>query len=157
MQSFREMLTEMVERLEAEAGHIEMTFPYFVTKRAPVSGVPSLLDYEATFVGEIRGRSDLHECDRPWSREPACAHAPSRSPDYGAHNQRSRVTVNVGINDFIWIEELIELVEKELSCEVYGLLKRPDEKYVTELFARSRRSPLRSPGKARGAWLAHCQ
>ena len=55
-----------------------------------------------------------------------------RISDYGAHNQRSRVTVNVGINDFIWIEELIELVEKELSCEVYGLLKRPDEKYVTE-------------------------
>ncbi len=131
VQSFREMLTEMVERLEAEAGHIEMTFPYFVTKKAPVSGVPSLLDYEATFVGEIRDGTTFMNVIVVVTGTSLCPCSKQIS-DYGAHNQRSRVTVNVGINDFIWIEELIELVEGELSCEVYGLLKRPDEKYVTE-------------------------
>ncbi len=88
VESFKEMLTEMAERLESEKGHIEMRFPYFVNKRAPVSGVESLLDYDVTFIGEIlKG---------------------------------------------VWIEEIIDLVEKEASCELYGLLKRPDEKYVTE-------------------------
>jgi GTP cyclohydrolase I len=131
VQSFREMLVEMVDRLEAEAGHIEMTFPYFVTKKAPVSGVPSLLDYEATFVGEIRDGVTFMNVIVVVTGTSLCPCSKQIS-DYGAHNQRSRVTVNVSINDFIWIEELIELVEQELSCEVYGLLKRPDEKYVTE-------------------------
>lgn len=129
--SFKDMLTEMTGRLEAEAGHIQMTFMYFVTKAAPVSAVRSLMDYEVTFIGEI--------CDsRPTMNVKVVVPVTSLCPcskkisKYGAHNQRSHVTVNVRVQDFIWIEDIIDLVEKEASCELYGLLKRPDEKYVTE-------------------------
>jgi GTP cyclohydrolase I len=129
--SFKDMLTEMTDRLEAEAGHIEMTFTYFVTKAAPVSGVESLMDYEVTFVGEIRnGRPAMNlKVVVPVTSLCPCSKKISK---YGAHNQRSHVTVNVRTRGFIWIEDIIDLVEKEASCELYGLLKRPDEKYVTE-------------------------
>jgi GTP cyclohydrolase I len=129
--SFKDMLTEMTDRLEAESGHIEMTFTYFITKAAPVSGVESLMDYEVTFAGEIRD-------SRPAMNLKVVVPVTSLCPcskkisKYGAHNQRSHVTVNVHTRGFIWIEDLIDLVEKEASCELYGLLKRPDEKYVTE-------------------------
>ncbi len=129
--SFRTMLKEMVQRLDAETGHIEMAFPYFVMKRAPVSGVQSLLDYRATLVGEIRGeRTDT------WIKVvvPVTSLCPcsKRISDYGAHNQRSHVTITARINEHVWLEELIDVAESEASCEVYGILKRPDEKYVTE-------------------------
>ena len=129
--SFRAMLQEMVRRLDAETGHIEMTFPYFVMKKAPVSGVTSLLDYRATLVGEIRdGRSDT------WLKVvvPVTSLCPcsKKISDYGAHNQRSHVTISARIRGHVWIEELIDIAEQEASCEVYGILKRPDEKYVTE-------------------------
>jgi len=129
--SFKDILTEMTDRLEAEAGHIEMTFTYFVDKTAPVSGVRSLMDYEVTFVGEIRaGQPAMNiKVVVPVTSLCPCSKKISK---YGAHNQRSHVTVNVRTRGFIWIEDLIDLVEKEASCELYGLLKRPDEKYVTE-------------------------
>ena len=129
--SFKDMLTEITERLEAESGHIEMTFTYFITKAAPVSGVESLMDYEVTFAGEIRdGRPAMNlKVVVPVTSLCPCSKKISK---YGAHNQRSHVTVNVRTRGFIWIEDLIDLVEKEASCELYGLLKRPDEKYVTE-------------------------
>ncbi len=129
--SFKEMLGEMIEILEAEAGHIEMNFPYFINKKAPVSGVESLMDYDVTFIGEIRdGKPQLNiKVVVPVTSLCPCS---KKISDYGAHNQRSHVTVNVRTCGFVWIEELIELVEQEASCELYGLLKRPDEKAVTE-------------------------
>jgi GTP cyclohydrolase I len=129
--SFKDMLTEMTDRLEAESGHIEMTFTYFITKAAPVSGVESLMDYEVTFAGEIRDSRPAMNLKVvvPVTSLCPCSKKISR---YGAHNQRSHVTVNVRTRGFIGIEDLIDLVEKEASCELYGLLKRPDEKYVTE-------------------------
>ncbi len=129
--SFKDMLIEMAERLESSAGHIEMTFPYFINKTAPVSGVQSLLDYEVTLIGEIQdGKPEMFvKVVVPVTSLCPCSKSIS---DYGAHNQRSHVTVSVQTTDFVWIEEIIELVEKEASCELYGLLKRPDEKYVTE-------------------------
>lgn len=131
VESFRKMLEEMVSTLEAESGHIEMHFPYFVNKTAPVSGVQSLLDYEVTFVGEyVDGKPSMRvKVLVPGTSLCPCSKEIS---DYGAHNQRSHVTVDVRTKDFIWIEDLIDLVEKQTSCELYGLLKRPDEKYVTE-------------------------
>jgi GTP cyclohydrolase I len=131
VESFREMLSEMVTTLEAESGHIEMNFPFFVNKTAPVSGVKSLLDYEVTFIGEyVDGKPSM----RVKVLVPATSLCPCSKEisEYGAHNQRSHVTVDVRPNGFIWIEDLIDLVEKQASCELYGLLKRPDEKYVTE-------------------------
>ncbi len=132
VESFNTMITEMTDVLEAERGHIEMNFPYFVEKSAPVSGVKSLMDYAVTFVGEI------HEHRRPQVSVKVVVPVTTLCPcskdisDYGAHNQRSHVTVDVKIGEFVWIEELIDIVEGVASCELYGLLKRPDEKYVTE-------------------------
>jgi GTP cyclohydrolase IB len=129
--SFRVMLHEMVERLDAETGHIEMTFPYFVMKKAPVSGVESLLDYRATLIGEIRG-GRTHTWLKVVVPVTSLCPCSKRISDYGAHNQRSHVTITAKIHSHVWIEELIEVAEQEASCEVYGILKRPDEKYVTE-------------------------
>ena len=131
VESFKQMLPEMTKLLEAESGHIEMSFPYFVSKRAPVTGVQSLLDYEVAFIGEIHGDETTItvKVNVPVTSLCPCS---KKISDYGAHNQRSHVTVTAVIEGFIWIEDLIDLVEKEASCELYGLLKRPDEKYVTE-------------------------
>jgi GTP cyclohydrolase I len=129
--SFKEMLGEMSESLQSEAGHVEMTFPYFVNKTAPVSGVQSLLDYDVTFTGEVRnGKAEMYiKVVVPVTSLCPCS---KEIADYGAHNQRSHVTLRVRSRGFVWIEELIEIVENEASCELYGLLKRPDEKRVTE-------------------------
>ena len=131
VQSFKDMLGEMTERLEAESGHIEMAFPYFINKAAPVSGVQSLLDYEVTFIGEIHDGVP-HTNIKVVVPVTSLCPCSKKISDYGAHNQRSHVTVNARTHGFVWIEELIDLVENEASCELYGLLKRPDEKFVTE-------------------------
>lgn len=129
--SFKDMLVEMTDRLEAESGHVEMSFPFFINKTAPVSGVKSLLDYSVTLIGEIHdGKSSIDiKVVVPVTSLCPCS---KKISERGAHNQRSHVTVQARTNGFIWIEEIIDLVEKEASCELYGLLKRPDEKYVTE-------------------------
>ncbi|HEX4780802.1 MAG TPA: GTP cyclohydrolase FolE2 [Usitatibacter sp.] len=129
--TFRLMVREMVAKLEAQSGHIEMTFPYFVSKKAPVSGVTSLMDYEVTFVGEIiDGRESFTlKVLVPVTSLCPCSKGIS---ERGAHNQRSHVTIAAKIRTFVWIEELIDVAESEASCQLYGLLKRPDEKFVTE-------------------------
>lgn len=131
VKSFKDMMEEMTERLEAESGHIEMSFPYFVNKKAPESGVMSLMDYDVTFIGDIiKGENQLTlKVLVPVTSLCPCS---KKISDYGAHNQRSHVTVTAKIKDFVWIEEIIDLVEQEASCELYGLLKRPDEKVITE-------------------------
>jgi GTP cyclohydrolase I len=129
--SFQLMVKEMVAKLEAEEGVIEMTFPYFIEKSAPVSGVKSLMDYEVSFVSQILGGK---QCFAMKVLVPVTSLCPCSKgiSDYGAHNQRSHVTVTAHTDDFVWIEELVDLVEKQASSELYGLLKRPDEKHVTE-------------------------
>lgn len=131
VQSFKGMIEEMVDVLNAESGNIEMSFPYFVTKSAPVSGVKSLMDYHVTFIGTIEDRKPqvLVKVLVPVTSLCPCS---KNISDYGAHNQRSHITACVKMRDFIWIEELIDIIEEVASCELYGLLKRPDEKYVTE-------------------------
>lgn len=129
--SFKEMLAEMAERLEAESGHIEMSFPYFVNKAAPVTGVESLLDYDVSFIGEIHNGEHQMKIKVVVPVTSLCP-CSKKISDRGAHNQRSHVTVAAQVNDFVWIEEIIDLIEQEASCELYGLLKRPDEKHVTE-------------------------
>jgi len=131
VKSFKEMLSEMTGLLDAESGHIEMAFPYFVNKTAPVSGVQSLLDYDATFIGEIHGDNPEMTIKLVIPVTSLCP-CSKKISDYGAHNQRSHVTVTVKTSDFIWMEELIDMVEEQASCQLYGLLKRPDEKHVTE-------------------------
>ena len=131
VKSFRGMLSELTERLDADSGHIEMSFPYFVSKKAPISGVESLLDYHASLIGERKqGRNTIYiKVVVPVTSLCPCS---KKISDFGAHNQRSHVTIKARIDSFMWIEELIEIAEQEASCELYGILKRPDEKYVTE-------------------------
>jgi GTP cyclohydrolase I len=131
VETFQQMLREMVDKLEAEEGHIEMAFPYFIEKKAPVSGVKSLMDYEVTFVAEIRKKepSFTMKVVVPVTSLCPCS---KRIAERGAHNQRSHVTVTARTNDFVWIEEIVDIVERQGSSQLYGLLKRPDEKYVTE-------------------------
>jgi GTP cyclohydrolase I len=129
--SLRAMLVSMLEKLEAHAGRIEVSFPYFVMKTAPVSGVESLMDYKASLVGEQKnGKTET------WIRVvvPVTSLCPcsKKISEYGAHNQRSHVTIKAKLRKHIWIEELIDIAEDEASCELFGILKRPDEKYVTE-------------------------
>jgi GTP cyclohydrolase I len=129
--TFRTMLVAMLEKLEAEAGRIEVSFPYFVNKTAPVSGVHSLLDYEVTLTGDTRnGATRLFlKVLVPVTSLCPCSKKISR---YGAHNQRSHVTISAELTDDVAVEELVRIAEEEASCELWGLLKRPDEKFVTE-------------------------
>ncbi|HYY15389.1 MAG TPA: GTP cyclohydrolase FolE2 [Gammaproteobacteria bacterium] len=131
VESFKRMIVEMTEVLQAEAGHIEMSFPFFMIKFAPISKVQSLMDYQVSFIGQIQNKvtSVLVKIVVPVTSLCPCS---KNISDYGAHNQRSHVTVQARLRSFVWVEELIEMIEKVGSCELYGLLKRPDEKYVTE-------------------------
>jgi GTP cyclohydrolase IB len=131
VENFPTMLREMVKLLEAETGHIEMNFPYFINKTAPISGVQSLMDYDVTFVGEVCHDEVVQSLKVVVPVTSLCP-CSKKISDRGAHNQRSHVTVSVSTSEFIWIEDIVQLVEAQASCELYGLLKRPDEKYVTE-------------------------
>ncbi|WP_028320153.1 GTP cyclohydrolase FolE2 [Desulfatiglans anilini] len=130
LQNFSQILQEMKDRLNAESAHMEITFPYFVKKAAPVTGSEGLMEYKCTFKGSLRRRSDLVIM----LHVPICTLCPcSREiSDYGAHNQRGEVRLQVRFKKFVWIEDLIRLVEESASCDVYSVLKREDEKYVTE-------------------------
>jgi GTP cyclohydrolase I len=131
VENFEDMLRQMVSRLEAESGHVEMNFPYFIAKKAPVSGVESLIDYDVTFIGEIeKGR--YRQTIKVLVPVTSLCPCSKKISDYGAHNQRSHVTLTVRTNTFVWIEDIVRVAEANASCELYGLLKRPDEKYVTE-------------------------
>ena len=131
VESFPTMLRDMLVKLEAETGHIEMNFPYFINKTAPISGVQSLMDYDITFIGDISHGEIVMSLKVVVPVTSLCP-CSKKISEYGAHNQRSHVTVTARTNKFVWIEEIVQLVEQEASCELFGLLKRPDEKYVTE-------------------------
>ena len=131
VESFENILNEMVQKLEAKSGYIEMAFPYFVNKTAPVSGVQSLLDYDVTFIGEIvegNYRFTMKVLIPVTSLCPCSKEISER----GAHNQRSHVTLTVRTKGAVWIEDIVRIAEEQASSELYGLLKRPDEKFVTE-------------------------
>ncbi len=130
LQNFSEILEEMKERLKAESAHMEMSFPYFVSKSAPVTGVSGLMEYRCAFKGSLNSGSDLVMMIHvPISTLCPCSKEIS---DFGAHNQRGEVRLQVRFRKFVWIEDLIKMVEESASCEVFSVLKREDEKYVTE-------------------------
>lgn len=131
LESFKAMLVEMTERLESDNGHIEMSFPYFIDKYAPVTREKGVMDYEVSFIGDrINGKTQMHvQVKVPVTTLCPCSKDIS---EYGAHNQRSLITLKVRAEEFFWAEELIELAESEGSCELFGILKRIDEKVVTE-------------------------
>ena len=132
VESFEAMLREMVQKLEAQTGHLEMSFPYFINKEAPVSKVKSLLDYEVSFTGEILDGDQFRQTTRVIVPATSLCPCSKKISERGAHNQRSHITITATTNSFVWIEEIVQMAEGQASCELYGLLKRPDEKHVTE-------------------------
>ncbi|TYT74446.1 GTP cyclohydrolase FolE2 [Desulfobotulus mexicanus] len=132
LRSFSTILQEMRTLLEAERAHIDVTFPYFVEKKAPVSAEPGLMDYTCTISGSIspEGRTDLLST----VRVPVMSVCPCslEISEIGAHTQRGMVTVSVRFRKFFWIEALIQRIEKCASSDVFSVLKRVDEKAVTE-------------------------
>jgi GTP cyclohydrolase I len=125
------LLDALVARLEAPAGRLELAFPLFVRKKAPVSGIASLLDYQVRLVGEVAG--GRHAVTIAVA-VPVTSLCPSSKEiaDYGAHNQRSEVTLSVRPRAPLYIADLVRVAEEEASAELYGILKRADEKFVTE-------------------------
>lgn len=123
----------MQERLQAQSAHLEISFPYFVKKLSPVTDSEGLMEYGCRVSGSLsvtKGYDLVLEVNVPITTVCPCSKEIS---NHGAHNQRGVVRLAVRFKRFIWIEDLVRLVEKAASCEVYSVLKRPDEKYVTEL------------------------
>ncbi|MBU5611447.1 GTP cyclohydrolase FolE2 [Geomonas azotofigens] len=124
------ILSTMKEKLGASNAHLEMEFPYFVEKKAPVSKAKSLMEYTCTFSASLSDHFDfVLGIKVPVTSLCPCSKELS---SYGAHNQRSIMTVQVRYSEFIWIEDLIDIIEECGSSPVYSLLKREDEKFVTE-------------------------
>ena len=131
IQEIPNILKSMQERLKADAAFIEVEFPYFIQKLAPVSRMASLMQYTCRIIGSMTG--DVGDyilgVNVPITTVCPCSKEIS---DYGAHNQRGEVRIQVRTNGIVWFEDLIEAAEGSASCDIHSLLKRPDEKYVTE-------------------------
>jgi len=132
VRNMEQLLRKMASSLEAKSAHMELAFKYFIEKEAPISKSRSLMGYDCRFIGAYnQGDSDdfILEVKVPVMNLCPCSKEISET---AAHNQRSEVTVQLRFYDFVWIEDVIALVEKSASSELYALLKRPDEKYVSE-------------------------
>jgi GTP cyclohydrolase I len=129
-ESLERMLEEMKERFEAKEAHIEFEFPYFISKDAPVSGATGLMDYVCRFRASLGARFDfVLEVEVPIQTLCPCSKEIS---DKGAHNQRARVTVGVRMHGLVWIEDLVQAAEASASSALFPILKRRDEKHVTD-------------------------
>jgi len=128
--NLEKLLQEMKKRLDADVAYLEMEFPYFIKKAAPVTKEESLSSYQCGFKASLSNEFIFEM----YAKVPVLSLCPCSKEisKHGAHNQRAYVTVSILYKDFVWLEELIEIIENSASCEVYSLLKRPDEKYVTE-------------------------
>jgi GTP cyclohydrolase IB len=131
MKRFLIMLAEIRESLDADDAYSDLSFPYFMRKRAPVSGQESIMRYDAAYSGRVSaaGSEFLVRVSAPVQTVCPCSKAIS---ERGAHNQRGLVTATVRLGPFFWIEEIIEMIEASASSGVYALLKREDEKWITE-------------------------
>jgi GTP cyclohydrolase I len=124
------ILQRMKEKLGASSAHLEIQFPYFIEKKAPVSGAKGLMEYDCAFNASLDSSYDfILGVKVPVTSLCPCSKELAR---FGAHNQRSVMTVRVRYREFIWIEDLIEIIESCGSSPVYSMLKREDEKFVTE-------------------------
>ena len=132
LMDLKKVLVDMKERLGSENGYLELSFPYFMNKKAPVSEKEGLMNYKCEVKGGINGEGEV---DMIWGVVvPVTTLCPCSKEVslYGAHNQRSEIRLEVRMEGFEGFEELIILAESVSSCELYSVLKRVDEKYVTE-------------------------
>lgn len=130
LKNFGVILEELRKALRAQSAHMQISFPYFIEKRAPVSGAPGLMEYACEFSGSV-GSSKVFLVGVTVPVTTLCPCSKEIS-SRGSHNQRGLVSVRVSYRRFFWIEDLVQMVEECASCDVYAILKRPDEKYVTE-------------------------
>ncbi len=127
---FMEFCHKLRERLDANDAHVEMEFPYFIRKVAPITQAAGLMDYTVQFRCASNGTDDfIMRVVAPATSLCPCSKEISED---GAHNQRCMITAEVRFSSMLWIEDLVEILESAASCEVYPVLKRPDEKFVTE-------------------------
>jgi len=131
VQSIPKILAALQEKFNADTSHIELEFPYFLVKHAPVSGLTGLMDYQVKFDAAARNSNIDFVLSVTAGVTTVCPCSKAIS-EHGAHNQRGLVTVHVRFTRLVWIEELIEMIERSGSCDLYPILKREDEKYVTE-------------------------
>jgi GTP cyclohydrolase I len=131
IKNFERILNDIRRVLEADSAHMELEFPYFIEKEAPVTGAAGLMEYRCALMGTV-GPQKVFKVGVKVPIQTLCPCSREIS-DFGAHNQRGIVTVVVRYEKFFWIEDLIGLIESCGSSPVYPVLKRPDEKYVTEL------------------------
>ncbi|WP_047553010.1 GTP cyclohydrolase FolE2 [Methylotenera sp. G11] len=129
---FRSLIFEMLKKLGAASGEIQMEFPAFITKSAPITGVKSKLDYDVIWSGHVSEYGVYTFCMTVKVPVTSLCPCSKEISDYGAHNQRSILCIKVELDDEMPIADLVSIAEKNASCEIYGILKRPDEKYVTE-------------------------
>jgi len=130
VKNFPTILKKMKDRFDARTAHLEVEFPYFIEKKAPVSKAKGLMEYRCRFSGSLGNKKDfLLEVIVPVTTLCPCSKEISKK---GAHNQRGMVRVGLRFKGFIWIEEIVNIIERSVSSPVYSILKRPDEKYVTE-------------------------
>jgi len=137
MRNCSKILEEMKLKLRAKTAHLEVEFPYFIEKEAPVTRAKGLMEYICRFCGSSNEKEDfILGVTVPVTTLCPCSKEIS---EFGAHNQRGVVTVNLRFRKFIWIEDIIRTIEESASSEVFSILKRPDEKLVTE---RAYRNPM---------------
>jgi GTP cyclohydrolase IB len=132
LESITNILEDMKKILGAQSSHIEITFPYFIEKKSPQTDSRGLMDYTCSIMGSSNGKKQTDivlTIDVPVTSVCPCSKEIS---EYGAHNQRGEVKVSTRFNKFIWIEDIVNIVETNASCDIFSVLKRADEKFVTE-------------------------
>ncbi|MBH32470.1 MAG: GTP cyclohydrolase I FolE2 [Gammaproteobacteria bacterium] len=131
VENFEDLVKTTAKTLQSDTAFISLDFTYFKNKSAPVTGVKSLLDYKINFSAESKNNK-LNKFITVAVPVTSLCPCSKNISDYGAHNQRSNISATIRLKETIWIDEIIEILEKQASCQIYGLLKRPDEKFVTE-------------------------
>ena len=131
IENFDSLVTNTTNILESDAAYISVDFTYFKKKKAPVTRVESLLDYSINYTCEVKNNivNKYLKVTVPVTSLCPCS---KNISDYGAHNQRSHISAHIRTEKTVWIDDIVEMLEDQASCQIYGLLKRPDEKYVTE-------------------------
>ena len=132
LKKISELLDQMKQHLHAASAHIEVSFPYFIEKQAPVSRCPGLMDYTCRFLGSSNHADVVDLVSEVLVPITSVCPCSKEISDGGAHNQRGEVKLQTRFKKFIWLEDMIAIVEQSASCDVYSVLKRVDEKHVTE-------------------------
>ena len=132
LESLTMILEDMKTTLGAQSSHIEISFPYFIEKTSPTTGARGLMDYDCTIIGSANSGKNADIVLKVAVPVTSVCPCSKEISECGAHNQRGEVLVSTRFHKFIWIEDIVELVERSASCDIFSVLKRADEKYVTE-------------------------